>query len=377
MPDNKQPSRQSNGHRERAVHNASWRASEMVTASRKKKKNIARSAMVIEENIEELSATTPIDAQGEVAADLKTTAEPVAGARVAAEPKRKPTAAEAAAELGLSPVGRDDWIPYFARETDKEKQELLIAEISFEDSNGGTLISQTAEPRAYCREETTECFPCAGAHKVCRKCRAENQEHAIERCPSCRTSFVMGEVIKGGRFYDRTFQNVVHPMLKQLLTLKLEDWTAQLEEAERQTDEDADELTETQKLLLMAQDVQKHHKHGVAGLSDTLVYNGKTDMRLGETEQLCFCSAGRDTQGSEQLQFTNPGGNNRYSWTQRCIYVHIHHIHLHHIYTYMQVLVDPALPDVRRAHAAPGLDGGREHNQADREPPSDRGVLAP
>mmetsp|Transcript_78638 Transcript_78638/g.156327 ORF Transcript_78638/g.156327 Transcript_78638/m.156327 type:complete len:126 (+) Transcript_78638:237-614(+) len=67
-------------------------------------------------------------------------------ARVAvAEPKRKPTAGEAAAELGLDPVGRDDWVAYFANGTDKEKQELLIAATSFADRNGGTLISQTAE----------------------------------------------------------------------------------------------------------------------------------------------------------------------------------------------------------------------------------------
>ena len=234
-----------------------------------------------------------------------------------AESKRKPTAGEAAAKLGLDPVGRDDWVAYFANETNKEKQELLIAATSFADRNGGTLISQTAELCACCYEETTECFPCAGAHKMCRKCRSENQENVIEKCPVCRTSFQMAEAIHG-RSYDRTFQNVEHPMLKQLLTLELKCWKPQLKEAERQAAEDSDELSETQKLLLMANDVQTHHSHGVAGLSDTVVYNGKTDMSLGETEQLCFCSAGRDTQGSGPFQFTKPGGNQRYSFMQRC-----------------------------------------------------------
>uniref|UniRef100_A0A7S2J9A7 Uncharacterized protein n=1 Tax=Haptolina brevifila TaxID=156173 RepID=A0A7S2J9A7_9EUKA len=132
---------------------------------------------------------------------------------------------------------------------------------------------------------------------MCRKCRSENQEDVIEKCPVCRTNFQMAEAIHG-RSYDRTFQNVEHPMLKQLLTLELKCWKPQLKEAERQAAEDSDELSETQKLLLMANDVQTHHSHGVAGLSDTVVYNGKTDVSLGETEQLCFCSAGRDTHGS-------------------------------------------------------------------------------
>ena len=32
----------------------------------------------------------------------------------------------------------------------------------------------------------------------------------------------------------------------------------------------------------------------------------------------CFCSDGRDTQGDGPFQFTNPGGNKRYSCTQHC-----------------------------------------------------------
>ena len=68
----------------------------------------------------------------------------------------------------------------------------------------------------------------------------------------------------------------------------------------------------------MAKDLQTHHQDSMAGLSDTVVYNGKTDMSLGENEQLCFCCEGRDTQGSGPFQFTRPGGNKRYSSTQRC-----------------------------------------------------------
>ena len=171
-------------------------------------------------------------------------------------PKRKPTAAEAVAELKLQTFGRDDWIEVFAKEPDETNRMLLAAKSSFARpfGQGGILYALTPDACAYCLEETTECFPCAGAHKVCHKCRAENQEHANERCPACRTVFnpeALGPKFAG--IYDRTFENVCHPKLKELQTLKVMTsgrLKPQLAEAERQAEEDADEVIVTRRLKL-------------------------------------------------------------------------------------------------------------------------------
>jgi hypothetical protein len=222
------------------------------------------------------SASTDDDTLPELPAGWLKNTPNDAAAEAAAEPKRKPTAAEAVAELELKPVGRDDWVQYFGSEADPTKRAQLIADCAFgsiaDCGYGGILYAQTAEPCAYCQEETTECFPCRGAHKFCHKCRAENQEHAVERCPVCRTSFPHEDwgmspeaatiYPKGkvhGRLFDRTFATVVHPMLRQLRDLDLTTRQPLLAEAERQAEEDTDELTETHKLLLMAKDVQTHH----------------------------------------------------------------------------------------------------------------------
>ena len=128
------------------------------------------------------------------------------------EPKREPTMAEAVAELGLTPVGRDDWIQYFAREAhNPDRQAELITNCAFADDEcgrDGMLFSQTPDACMYCMELTTQCFPCAGAHKVCHRCRAENQEDRIERCHVCRSDFVVDEAINPAHAtkYDRTFE---------------------------------------------------------------------------------------------------------------------------------------------------------------------------
>ena len=86
----------------------------------------------------------------------------------------------------------------------------------------------------------------------------------------------------------RRGRQVVHPLLEQLrrLDLTISARTAALAEAERQAADDPEKLTHTQRLLLMAKDVQKHFGASVAGVSDSIVFNGHTDLRIGSAENL-------------------------------------------------------------------------------------------